>query len=341
MLSMRNKDVLSSLPLLASVLGDKYGVEVRIGGDQAATNGKVIFIPSLPMDADENLLALVRGYIDHESGHIRFTDREAMLAARMDTVTQFIWNCIEDWRIENKIAEMYPGCKQNLHWLLRRLFLKEQCKDDERAGDNSPALSVLKFVLLTVRMWDLPEISPIQQKVKGEAEACFAGITSELEKILNRVRLYCPDTKTAIAYAQKMAECIRHWKPVEAEKERSCKDDQQDSDEQSCKQRCSEPSSETHHKTGKKGGADGGQANGQNANEGSSSGDSKPKAQAAESLSDLFKIAEDALPATTGKILQNEIQLLRVDDEHECLTVAHEENVSLRPLTVEDQHNAL
>ena len=338
MLSMRNKDVLSSLPLLASVLGDKYGVEVRIGGDQAATNGKVIFIPSLPLDADDNLLALVRGYIDHESGHIRFTDHDAMLAARMDTVTQFLWNCIEDWRIENRLAEMYPGCKQNLHWLLRRLFLKEQCKDDERAGDNSPALSVLKFVLLTVRMWDLPEISPIQQKVKGEAEACFAGITSELEKILNRVRLYCPDTKTAIAYAQEMADCIRHWKPVQAENERSCKDDQQDGDEQSCKQGCSEPSSETHIKDG---GSDGGQANGQNADEGSSSSDSKPKAQAAESLSDLFKITEDALPATTGKILQNEIQLRRKNDEHECLAVAHEETVVLRSLTVEDQQHAL
>ena len=99
MLNLRNKDVLSSLPLLASVLGDKYGVEVRIGGDRAATNGKVIFIPSLPIEADKDLLSLVRGYIDHESGHIRFTDHAAMIAAKMDNVTQFLWNCIEDWRI--------------------------------------------------------------------------------------------------------------------------------------------------------------------------------------------------------------------------------------------------
>jgi len=37
---IRNKDVLRCLPLLASVLGDQYGVEVRIGGDRAATNGR-------------------------------------------------------------------------------------------------------------------------------------------------------------------------------------------------------------------------------------------------------------------------------------------------------------
>ncbi|MBR4607619.1 MAG: hypothetical protein IKO41_15535 [Lachnospiraceae bacterium] len=153
-----------------------------------------------------------------------------------------------------------------------------------------------------------------------------------------RVRLYCPDTKAAIAYAQEMADCIRHWKPVQAEKARSCKDDQQDAVEQSCKQGCSEPSSETHIKDG---GSDGGQANGKKADEDSSNCDSEPKAQAAKSLSDLFTLSEDTLPATTGKILQNEIQLRRENDDHECLAVAHEENVPLRSLTVEDRQKAL
>ena len=33
--SMNHKHIIKSLPLLASVLGRKYGVQVRIGGDQA------------------------------------------------------------------------------------------------------------------------------------------------------------------------------------------------------------------------------------------------------------------------------------------------------------------
>ena len=119
-INIRNKDVIHCLPLLASVLGDKYGVEVHIGGNQASTNGKVIYIPSLPIESDDTVLALVRGYIDHESGHIRYTDNEAVKDAKMDAVTKYLWNAIEDWRIENRLADIFPGCRQNLHWLINK-----------------------------------------------------------------------------------------------------------------------------------------------------------------------------------------------------------------------------
>ena len=49
-MSIRQKDILNCLPLLASVLGDRYGVQVRIGGSGAYTDGKVIHIPALPLD---------------------------------------------------------------------------------------------------------------------------------------------------------------------------------------------------------------------------------------------------------------------------------------------------
>ncbi len=318
MLNMRNKDVLSSLPLLASVLGDKYGVEVRIGGDKAATNGKVIFIPSLPMDADENLLALVRGYIDHESGHIRFTDHEAMVAAKMDNVTQFLWNCIEDWRIENKIAEVYPGCKQNLHWLLRRLFLKENAdEDEERAEDHSPALSVLNFVLLTVRMWDLPEIYIKQQEEKDRAEAYFTGITVELEKILDRVRLYCPDTQTAITYAKEMAECIRNWTQKQNLHEIRNNDN---TEPEELPRKKKEP---------------------QEGSKKESESKSSTEEETGTALKDLFQLSAEELPSSVGSIMEAELQAKKENNELERLAVAEEESVSLEPLSEEDRQMAL
>lgn len=67
---IQNKDIINCLPLLASVLGDRYGVEVRIGGHDACTNGKVIRIPALPVDCDKTALALAKGYIDHESASV-------------------------------------------------------------------------------------------------------------------------------------------------------------------------------------------------------------------------------------------------------------------------------
>lgn len=98
--SMNHKHIIKSLPLLASVLGRKYGVQVRIGGDNAFTNGNVIQLPSLSLDCNETLLGLVRGLIDHESAHIRDTDFDALKAANLTPLEKHIWNTIEDWRLK-------------------------------------------------------------------------------------------------------------------------------------------------------------------------------------------------------------------------------------------------
>ena len=98
---MNPKHIIKSLPLLASVLGRKYGIQVRIGGDNAFTNGNVIQLPSLPLDCDETLLGLVRGLIDHESAHIRDTDFDALKATPQIPLEKHIWTTIEDWRVEN------------------------------------------------------------------------------------------------------------------------------------------------------------------------------------------------------------------------------------------------
>jgi len=37
----------------------------RPGGQEASTDGNVISLPDLPLDCDDTLLGLIRGYIDH------------------------------------------------------------------------------------------------------------------------------------------------------------------------------------------------------------------------------------------------------------------------------------
>lgn len=64
------RDIMASLPLVASALGDKYGVTVNIGGNQAYTDGKNINLPTLPLDCDTELLTLARSFLDHEAAHI-------------------------------------------------------------------------------------------------------------------------------------------------------------------------------------------------------------------------------------------------------------------------------
>ena len=47
-LMLRHKDIMDCLPLLASVLGNQYGVTVEIGGTEAYTDGSTIHLPADP-----------------------------------------------------------------------------------------------------------------------------------------------------------------------------------------------------------------------------------------------------------------------------------------------------
>jgi cobalamin biosynthesis protein CobT len=114
---MRNTNhLIGSLPIVAQALGDKLGVRVEIGGDQAATDGSTIWIPALPPD-DEAAVILARGFIDHEAGHIRFT-KGTMTGTPLE---QSLQNILEDVRIERAMTERYPGAGQNLKRLVERL----------------------------------------------------------------------------------------------------------------------------------------------------------------------------------------------------------------------------
>ena len=207
---IRTKDVLNCLPLLASILGDRYGVQVRIGGKEACTNGKVIHLPSLPMDCDPELLALAKGFTDHEAAHIRHTDFSVLKTANLDPVTFNLFNCLEDWRVEKNLSGIFPGCRKNLNWLIRRFFIEQA---QPRAGDDSPALAVLDYVLLTVRAWDVDEVTPARQNAASIVEQHFPGLREALDTILVKVYIYCPDTAAAVEYARQIAQCILQWEP--------------------------------------------------------------------------------------------------------------------------------
>ena len=216
---IRTKDVLNCLPLLASILGDRYGVQVRIGGKEACTNGKVIHLPSLPMDCEPELLALAKGFTDHEAAHIRHTNFSVLQAANLDPVTFNLFNCLEDWRVEKMLSGIFPGCRRNLNWLIRRFFVEQA---QPRAGDDSPALAVLDYVLLTVRAWDVDEVTTARQNAASIVEHHFPGLKEALDAILVKVYIHCPDTTAAVEYAKQIALCIRQWEPPQPIKTSKC-----------------------------------------------------------------------------------------------------------------------
>ena len=207
------KAVMRSLPLVASVLGRKYGVKVEIGGNAAYTDGKAIHLPSLPLDAPEILINLARGYIDHESAHLRETDFQALKEAELTPLEMHIWNTIEDWRVENRLAALFPGCRQNFNWLIGYLFGGQS----EAGAVSSPALNILNWLLLSVRSWDVPSLNLKRDSIVKSVDAHFPGLRVQVEFILNSVQTRCRSTKDTLEYARQIASLLSQMSATETQ----------------------------------------------------------------------------------------------------------------------------
>lgn len=186
------------LPLVASMLGNKLGVKVQTGtGDTACTDGETIFLPPLPLDEDEKMLGLVNGFIDHEAAHIRFTDFEAFKAAGLTPIGKFIWNAVEDWRIEHEQVKRYPGCRKHFQWLIKQFFM------DEQKAEDSPVFSVLNYILLTLRSWDVPELAARCEEEAAVLTSHWPTLRKELDTILGDIPDQCHSTEDSIAFARR------------------------------------------------------------------------------------------------------------------------------------------
>ncbi len=207
MTKIQNKDILKSVPLLASVLGNQYNVNVLIGGDKAMTDGNTIYIPSLPINSNDEFLGLLRGFIDHESAHIRYTDFKLAELNVLTDLEKYVWNCIEDWRIEQKISSRYTGCKANFYWLAKHFFY-----DNYKPQKKKTLQKVIpEWLLLKIRSWDVEilekQILPLEKYLKKTSPK----LLTELGALLLEVKAQCESTAEALEHAKRIVACIEKY----------------------------------------------------------------------------------------------------------------------------------
>jgi hypothetical protein len=198
--------VMRSLPLVASVLGRKYGVKVEMGGADAYTDGKTIHLPAMPSEVPDTLLAMVRGFLDHEAGHVRDTDFTALQEARLSPIEMHVWNTLEDWRVEHRLAAIFPGCRQNFDWLIAHLF-----GSGDRGEPTEPAANILNWLLLEVRSWDVLSLSMQRDNLARQVDRDFPGIRAKIERVLKLVRTRCMSTQDAIEYAREIVRTLDQY----------------------------------------------------------------------------------------------------------------------------------
>ena len=126
---MKAYDLIHELSQTAAIFGRNKEVTLAFEGDGAYTDGKEIVLPAIDqvVEFDHNAAMVLRGYLDHEAGHIRHTDFEALekFAKTNTTGAKQIWNCLEDMWLERKVMEEYPGAQKNLSVLSENVGQKE------------------------------------------------------------------------------------------------------------------------------------------------------------------------------------------------------------------------
>lgn len=112
--------------------------------------GYRVTLPALDCEYKPEAMSWLRGYLDHEIGHVLYSDfdaistrgyREAgrilknnnMASTTFSTLHSKLWqiwgrclNIVEDGRIEQLMAKAFPGSGGNLRWLNDKLFTEEK-----------------------------------------------------------------------------------------------------------------------------------------------------------------------------------------------------------------------
>ena len=200
--------VKNSLPLVAAALTEQTGIEIEIGGSAAYTSSKVVHLPALPLDADETLVGVARGYLDHELAHCIYTSFEVVAQTKGELVRWFT-NLFEDIRVERRMAERYVGCGENFRALSLHAFSKKQ------RGDDAPEVLPLNFCLLYLRAWLEPGLERRLKLTEKKLSASAPGLAAKLRPVLDESKTDCDSTEKAVEYAERVAHILKGYGPAQ------------------------------------------------------------------------------------------------------------------------------
>lgn len=175
---------ITSMSKLASMLGARYGVKVQVSGTGAFTdyNGKSPIINLPLVTAERGQEVLLRGYIDHEAGHVRYTNRKIFNNARVQPayLVKTLWNICEDVYIERRMSAAFRGCGQNLRRIAIVLF-----RGKIEPTTSEPVLEqALSYILYGCRSIPVQELRP-EAAVLRDAFP-WPSILPELDKLIAR-----------------------------------------------------------------------------------------------------------------------------------------------------------
>lgn len=145
-------------------------------------NGKMTVNVPASVSTEGDALLLMRGYLDHECGHARWTDFNAP-STSFDPLTRTLANIFEDVRIEALMADAFEGARENLHGTAAKLFGGDEWKS--RADNINAAEVVVAWLLWHVRTPACPEMEHGRDMLRGVADAYAPGLADNMLRALS------------------------------------------------------------------------------------------------------------------------------------------------------------
>ncbi|MEZ2310856.1 hypothetical protein AB6809_29850 [Paraburkholderia sp. RCC_158] len=138
------------IPMLTkrSVKVTQQGTQAYVSYKRKTLEIERVNLPYIPDDADDTLLDATQGFLDHEVGHILFTDQKVVLKAEKKGVHS-LHNMIEDTFVERRMGEQFPGCGANLskmHGFFLTEYIDSQLKE-------KPEHSAAILMVVAIRAW--------------------------------------------------------------------------------------------------------------------------------------------------------------------------------------------
>lgn len=135
----------NSLPGIMAGLTRQFGLMLRFGSNPK-TNGKIIWMPNMPLQVGERDKIKLMGDLIHECGHITQTSFTVLRDAKLtnsaaDQLLHGIWNAVEDVRMERDTMKDLLGARKYLTG-----SLAFQTEDGQvRTGASSPSDAIITY----------------------------------------------------------------------------------------------------------------------------------------------------------------------------------------------------
>ena len=185
------------------------GLKVSFCGDTAMTEydaktgkPKKIILPLISDDADPDVISGFHGYLDHEVGHVLFTniDLDDIKEQSKDTTLKCIFNMVEDSRIENCMKRRFRGSAYNLEKVAQMVFTNLDAIDMSFDGSINSYMNVLLVAIRALGRHS--HFQSARAKSKHVDEMC-----KKLEDALGKDAIYqCGSAKEAMEIAKKIIE---------------------------------------------------------------------------------------------------------------------------------------